>query len=156
MWSRPSRNRIFPCQDQVEIRSGISRPQHSGLMERVSDRSDARFEYSPEDGKRVPQQMRWELIPWWAKDSKIGFSSINARAETVATTPAFRDAWKSPALSGYHGRFLRVEEARKQPYAVAMADDRHMVMAGLWDEWTDKKTGERIKSCTVITIPQSG
>src|SRR5699024_4896912 len=46
------------------------------------------------DGKRVPQQMRWGLIPWWAKDRKIGFSSISARADTVDTTPAFRDAWK--------------------------------------------------------------
>ena len=34
-----------------------------------------------------------------------------------------------------------------------MADKSHMVMAGLWDEWTDKKTGERIKSCTIITCP---
>jgi putative SOS response-associated peptidase YedK len=39
----------------------------------------------------------------------------------------------------------------KQPYAVAMANETYMVMAGLWDEWTDKKTGERIKSCTIIT-----
>jgi putative SOS response-associated peptidase YedK len=47
-----------------------------------------------EDGKRIPQQMRWGLVPWWAKDIKVGFSSINARAETVDTAPAFRDAWK--------------------------------------------------------------
>src|SRR3954463_12198549 len=40
-------------------------------------------------------------------------------------------------------------KAGNQPYAVAMADKSHMVMAGLWDEWTDKKTGERIKSCTL-------
>jgi hypothetical protein len=46
------------------------------------------------DGKRIPQQMRWGLVPWWAKDIKVGFSSINARAETVDTAPAFRDAWK--------------------------------------------------------------
>ena len=38
-----------------------------------------------QDGKRIPQQMRWGLIPWWAKDIKVGFSSINARAETVDT-----------------------------------------------------------------------
>jgi putative SOS response-associated peptidase YedK len=49
-----------------------------------------------------------------------------------------------------------VKKPEKQPYAVAMTDDRHMVMAGLWDEWTDKKTGERIKSCTVITCPPNG
>src|SRR5579859_4008838 len=47
-----------------------------------------------EDGKRIPHQMRWGLVPWWAKDIKVGFSSINARAESVDKTPAFRDAWK--------------------------------------------------------------
>ena len=45
-----------------------------------------------QDGKRIPQQMRWGLVPWWAKDIKVGFSSINARAETVDAAPAFRDA----------------------------------------------------------------
>ena len=64
-----------------------------------------------EDGKRIPQQMRWGLVPWWAKDVKVGFSSINARAETVDTAPAFRDAWKRSALPGRHRRVLRVEEA---------------------------------------------
>jgi putative SOS response-associated peptidase YedK len=44
-----------------------------------------------QDGRRVPQQTRWGLVPWWAKDIKVGFSSINARAETVDTAPAFRD-----------------------------------------------------------------
>ena len=110
-----------------------------------------------ENGARVPQQMRWGLIPWWAKDSKIGFSSINARAETVDTTPAFRDAWrKGQRCLVITDGFYEWKKPDKQPYAVAMADDRHMVLAGLWDEWTDKKTGERIKSCTVITTAPNG
>src|SRR5262249_21004836 len=66
------------------------------------------------DGKRIPQQMRWGLVPWWAKDIKVGFSSINARAETVDTTPAFRDAWKKGQrclviTDGFYG----MEEARE-------------------------------------------
>lgn len=105
-----------------------------------------------EDGRRVSQAMRWGLIPWWAKDSKIGFSSFNARAESVDSTPAFRDAWKR----GQRGLvvtdgFYEWKKPDRQPYAIAMADDRLMVMAGLWDEWTDRKTGERVKSCTIIT-----
>jgi putative SOS response-associated peptidase YedK len=44
-------------------------------------------------------------------------------------------------------------EAGETTHAVAMADKIHMVMAGLWDQWTDKKTGERVKSCTIITCP---
>jgi putative SOS response-associated peptidase YedK len=107
-----------------------------------------------QDGKRIPQQMRRGLVPWWAKDIKVGFSSINARAETVDTTPAFRDAWKKGqrCLVITDG-FYEWKKPEKQPYAVAMTDKSHMVMAGLWDEWNDKKTGERIKSCTIITCP---
>ena len=72
-----------------------------------------------EDGKRVPQQMRWGLIPWWAKDSKIGFSSINARAETVDTTPAFRDAWrKGQRCLVITDGFYEWKKPDKQPYAV--------------------------------------
>ncbi len=105
-----------------------------------------------DDGKRIPQQMRWGLVPWWAKDIKVGFSSINARAETVDTTPAFRDAWKrgQRCLVVTDG-FYEWKKPEKQPYAIAMADDGLMVMAGLWDDWKDKKTGERVRSCTIIT-----
>src|SRR5882724_13635787 len=91
------------------------------------------------DGKRIPQQMRWGLVAWWAKDIKVGFSSINARAETVDTARAFRDAWKKGqrCLVVTDG-FYEWKKPEKQPYAVAMADESYMVMAGLWDEWTDK------------------
>lgn len=107
-----------------------------------------------DDGKRIPQVTRWGLVPWWAKDIKVGFSSINARAETVDTTRAFRDAWKREqrCLVITDG-FYEWKKPEKQPYAVAMTDDDLMVMAGLWDDWKDKKTGERVRSCTIITCP---
>ena len=66
-----------------------------------------------QDGKRIAQQMRWGLVPWWAKNIKVGFSSINARAETVHTAPAFRDAWKrgsaawSSRMASMNGRSQR-------------------------------------------------
>jgi putative SOS response-associated peptidase YedK len=77
-----------------------------------------------QDGKRIPQQMRWGLVPWWAKDIKVGFSSINARAETIDTAPAFRDAWKKGqrCLVVTDG-FYEWKKPEKQPYAVAMADE---------------------------------
>jgi hypothetical protein len=52
-----------------------------------------------QDGKRIPQQMRWGLVPWWAKDIKVGFSSINARAEAVDTVAAFPGAWKKASAA---------------------------------------------------------
>jgi putative SOS response-associated peptidase YedK len=108
-----------------------------------------------EDEKRIPQQMRWGLglVPWWAKDIKVGFASINARAESVDKTPAFRDAWKKGerCLVITDG-FYEWKKPEKQPYAIGMADDDLLVMAGLWDEWKSPK-GEHIKSCTIITCP---
>ncbi len=82
------------------------------------------------DGKRIPQQMRWWLVPWWAKDIKVGFSSINARAETVDTAPACRGAWKKGqrCLVITDG-FYEWRKPEKQPFAIAMADKSHMVIA---------------------------
>jgi putative SOS response-associated peptidase YedK len=102
-------------------------------------------------GERVSEIMRWGLIPRWAKDIKIGYSTFNARADTVASKPAFRDAWKNGrrCLVVTNG-FYEWRKRDKQPFAVGVANDDLMVMAGLWDEWTSP-AGERIKSCTIIT-----
>src|SRR3954468_2738450 len=72
--------------------------------------------------------------PWWAKDIKMGARCINAMAETVATKPAFRDAFaRGPTLHRDGGCLLRVEEtsAGKQPYAIVGADGLPLAMAGL-------------------------
>jgi putative SOS response-associated peptidase YedK len=71
----------------------------------------------------------------------------------VDKTPAFRDAWKrgQRCLVITDG-FYEWKKPEKQPYAIGMADDDLMVMAGLWDEWKSPK-GEHIKSCTIITCP---
>jgi putative SOS response-associated peptidase YedK len=91
-----------------------------------------------QDGKRIPRQMRWGLVAWWAKDIKVGFS----RADTVDTAPAFRDAWKKgQRCLVVTDVFYEWKKPEKQPYALAMADSSQMGMAGLWDEWKDKKTG---------------
>lgn len=100
-------------------------------MERGPDRPDAGRGEQP-DGKRIPQQVRWGLVPWRAKDVTVGFSSINARAETVDTAPAFRDAWrKGQRCLVITDGFCEWKKPEKQPYAVAMIDDGSMVMAGL-------------------------
>jgi putative SOS response-associated peptidase YedK len=107
------------------------------------------------DGKRVPQQMRWGLLPSWAKDRKLSFTTINARAETVDTAPAFREAWRKGqrclvVTDGFY-EWRKLDAKNKQPFAVAIPDGAMMVFAGLWDEWRDKSSGEVVKSCTVIT-----
>ena len=62
-------------------------------------------------GERELAPMKWGLIPFWAKDPKIAYTTINARAETVANSPAFRDAFKQKRCLDPGDRLLRVAEA---------------------------------------------
>jgi putative SOS response-associated peptidase YedK len=104
------------------------------------------------DGRRVPEKMRFGLIPRWAKDAGTAFSTFNARAESVTDKPAFRDAWRrgQRCLVVADG-FYEWRKSDKQPFAIGMADDELMTMAGLWDEWQDRVSGENVRSCTIIT-----
>jgi putative SOS response-associated peptidase YedK len=104
-----------------------------------------------EAGRRILTLMRWGLIPSWAKDLKIGYSTFNARAESVATRAAFRGAWRTGhrclvLADGYY----EWRDADKQPFAVALANRGPMTLAGLWDEW-HSPAGETIKSFAIIT-----
>jgi putative SOS response-associated peptidase YedK len=109
------------------------------------------------EGKRTPKMMRWGLLPHWAKDEKIAYSTFNARAEEFTAKPAFRDAWKRGqrclvVTDGfYEWKKLDEKGKDKQPYAIAMADVGQMVMAGLWAKWKDTKSGDEIQSCTILT-----
>jgi len=83
------------------------------------------------------------------------YSTFNARSEEFANKPAFRDAWKNAQrclviTDGFY-EWRKITLKEKQPYAIAMADDSQMVMAGLWSTWKSPATGEEITSCTVLT-----
>jgi putative SOS response-associated peptidase YedK len=80
-----------------------------------------------QDGKRTPKMMRWGLLPHWAKDEKISYSTFNARSEEFTTKPAFRDAWKRGqrclvVTDGFY-KWKKLDEKgkEKQPYAIAIA-----------------------------------
>jgi putative SOS response-associated peptidase YedK len=95
--------------------------------------------------------MRWGLIPSWAKDHKIGYSTFNARAEGVDNRPAFRAAWRTGRrcliiADGYY----EWREADKQPFAVGLGNRGPMTFAGLWDQWR-APDGATLKSFTIIT-----
>jgi len=102
-------------------------------------------------GTRILTLMRWGLIPSWARDLKIGYSTFNARAESLMTRAAFRGAWQAGRrclvlADGYY----EWRDADKQPFAVALANRGPMTFAGLWDDWRSP-AGESIKSFAIIT-----
>ncbi len=107
-----------------------------------------------EQGKKIRHftTMRWGLIPSWAKDVSIGNRTLNARSETVTTTPAFRDSILTkrcliPADGFYEWRKMG---SVKQPYCFEVGEGEVFAFAGLWDEWRSPD-GEIIESCTILT-----
>ena len=95
---------------------------------------------------------RWGLIPPWAKDPSIGNRMINARAETVATKPAFRRAFKERrCLLLADGLYeWQRQERRKQPFYIRLRGGRPFAFAGLWEHWEGSE-GMAIQSCTILT-----
>jgi putative SOS response-associated peptidase YedK len=107
-----------------------------------------------EHGEKTRQfrTMRWGLIPSWAKDTSIGTRTLNARSETVQSTPAFRESILTkrcliPADGFYEWRKMGKV---KQPYCFEVGEGEVFALAGLWDEWKSPE-GEIIDSCTILT-----
>ena len=97
-------------------------------------------------------ELYWGLVPFWAKDMKIGSSLINARAETVATKPAFRDAYKRrhclvPADGFYEWKH---EGKLKIPHRVVLKSREPFAFAGIWDKWKSPD-GREVMSFSIIT-----
>lgn len=106
-----------------------------------------------EQGERELVLLRWGLIPFWAKDPSIGNRMINARAETVAEKPSYRNAYKHRRCLVLTDGFYewRKEGGGKTPYFISLADSGPFALAGLWESWTDKESGEIVQSTTIVT-----
>lgn len=105
------------------------------------------------DGRRELVEARWGLVPAWFADPDSGPPLINARSESLATRPTFRDAFRLrrcilPA-SGFY-EWQRVDRG-KQPYFVRRRDGRLLGLAGLWERWPGP--AGVLESCVVITVP---
>jgi len=101
---------------------------------------------------RLLTAMRWGLVPCWAQDPKIGYRMINARAETVAEKPSFRQSLRQRrCLVPGDGFYEWQGDGRtKRPFRITLADGSPFAMAGLWDEWRSA-AGEKLRSFTIIT-----
>ncbi len=105
------------------------------------------------DNERELVALRWGLIPFWAKDPSIGNRMINARAETVAEKPSYRNAYKHRRCVVLADGFYewRKEGGGKTPYFISLASGKPFGLAGLWENWTDRETGESVQTTTLIT-----
>src|SRR6202162_652842 len=112
--------------------------------------------YDPKAGHRTLDLMRWGLVPYWAKDIKIGFSTINAMAETVDIKPVFREAFARRRCIVPVDNFCewkKLGPKEKQPYAIGLADRSPMALAGLWETWRSAAK-ETIRSFPIVpTMP---
>lgn len=107
-------------------------------------------------GERELAQVRWGLVPRWAKDPAIGVRMINARAETLALKSAFSNAYARhrcllPATGFYE---WQPTPARKQPMHIGMRDGRPFGLAGLYERWLSPE-GEVLDTCTIVTTSAS-
>ena len=105
------------------------------------------------EGERRASYMRWGLIPFWAKDAKIGYRMINARGETVAEKPSFRTALRKRRClilaDGFY-EWQKLGGKQKRPMRIVLKSGEPFAFAGLWETWKDPE-GEMVKSCTIIT-----
>jgi putative SOS response-associated peptidase YedK len=105
-----------------------------------------------EGGARAVAMLRWGLVPPWAKDPSAGSRMINARSETVATKPAFRQAFRSrrcviPASGFYE---WTGGPRRRIPHAITVEGLPIIAFAGLWERWTDA-AGKPLETYTILT-----
>jgi putative SOS response-associated peptidase YedK len=140
--SRQALHDLFPLFDIPEFQANYNvAPTQTVLAARI-----------PADtGKGEVVGLRWGLVPHWADDPALGNRLINARAETVAGKPAFRDAFRRRRClvlaDGFHE--WQKQGRRKQPYYFRLHDGKPFAFAGLWDHW--ERDGEVIDSCTILT-----
>jgi putative SOS response-associated peptidase YedK len=105
------------------------------------------------DGARECVLARWGLLPSWAPDLKFGNRCINARAETVAKLPAFRGAFRKRRCLVPVNAFFEWsgEKGQRLKWRIALRDEPLFALAGLWEWWQDRESGEGVTSYTIVT-----
>ena len=105
------------------------------------------------DDRRALTGYRWGVIPHWSADARIASRTFNARAESIASMPAFRDSFRRKRCLVPVDTFYewRRQDGVRQPYRIFRADGRPLVLAGLWDGWKDPHSGEVRRTFTIVT-----
>lgn len=105
-------------------------------------------------GENTLDFFQWGLIPSWAKDPKIAYKLINARAETAAEKPSFRAAFKRRRCliftDGFYEWYAVPGHDKKQPVYIHMKSGEPFAFAGLWEQW-HSPNGDQLFTCTILT-----
>jgi putative SOS response-associated peptidase YedK len=112
---------------------------------------------NPDTGEKEAVTLKWGLVPRWAKDPAIGNKMINARAETAADKPSFRDAMKKRRCLIITDGFYewRRKPPPSQPFYFKLVTGGPFTLAGLWERWQDPK-GVVLESCAILTTAANG
>lgn len=106
------------------------------------------------------QLLSWGLIPHWAKDKDIRKNTLNARIETIAEKPSFRNVIHQRCLvlvdGFYEWQWLDPEGKKKQKYDIGLPDGEAFALGGLWSKWVDKETGEELTTYAILTTEAKG
>ncbi len=130
--------------------------------EPITDELGARYNVAPTDpalvvvqreDRRAITAYRWGLIPHWAGAAKVGSRMFNARAETLTTSPAFRDAFRRKRCLVPVDLFYEWhrEGTRRQPFTIGRVDGRPLALAGLWSGWRDPAADTVVRTFTIVT-----
>lgn len=107
---------------------------------------------SKDTGEQGLAFLKWRLVLVWSKTSKPTFESINARADKLLTSDSWREPfqWRGCLIPGeFFYEWEPIDKKTKQPYAVALSDDRLFSFGGIWDRWKDHGTGQVIESLDI-------
>lgn len=129
----------LPSDDAWRARYNIAPTQHVAAVRQSSE------------GQRELTFLQWGLIPSWADDPTIGSRMINARSETLATKPAYRDAFRRRRCLVVADGFFEWKQGAKpkQPFYIGLEKPGLLAFAGLWENWHHGEL--KIQSCTIVT-----
>jgi putative SOS response-associated peptidase YedK len=152
--SAPFRLAIVEGLDVSDSRMGNIRPRYN-----AAPSQEFVIRENHKTGERSLDLIRWDLIPHRCDDPSGGRKPINAKAETVATLPMFRDAYARrrcivPVDGFFEWRAVKGARA-KQPYAIALKDGSPFGLAGVWENWRNPTTGEWERTFAIITVPSN-
>jgi putative SOS response-associated peptidase YedK len=146
-----------PAQSDMRGRFGLGESLEVRQRYNIAPGDDVVTVTTSKAGEPRGELLRWGLVPFWAKDPKVGYKMINARAETVADKPAFRDALKTHRCLIVADGFYEWQanpggprSGRKQPFHITRADGAPFAFAGLWATWT-APDGVQLRTCAIVT-----